>query len=206
MPIPDCGSRTPRKDVSYRLQSHEPFDVEHRIVRWDGTIRIVRSRGQIAGSHESKSSRLICSTIDITEGRLAHEKLRESEEKFRSLVTNIPDVTWSASIEGQVLYISPNVEQVVGFTPEQFCETGSEIWFSRIYPDDSERILKAFRQLFSDGKPFDEEYRYKRKDGQWIWIQDRAYRTSEKNGIRFADGIFSDVTERKLAQDGNAKG
>ena len=183
------------------LQSHEPFDIEHQIVRRDGMIRIVRSRGQFAGGCESKSGRLLCSTVDITEGRRAHERLRESEETFESLVANIPDVTWSTAVNGQVLYISPNVEQVVGFTAEQFCETSSEIWFSRIYPADSKRILEAFHQLFSNGKPFDEEYRYQRKDGKWIWIQERAYRTSEKNGIRFADGIFSEITERKLAQD-----
>jgi len=199
--IPAAEHERFEKTLITALQSREPFDMEHRIVRPDGTIRIVRSRGQFAGGHGSKSSRLICSTVDITEGRMAHEKLRESEEKFRSLVANIPDVTWSVSINGQVLYISPNVQRAVGFTPEQFCEAGSELWFSRIYPGDLQRILKAFQQLFSEGKPLDEEYRYKRKDGQWIWIQNRAYRTSEKDGIRFADGIFSDITERKITAE-----
>jgi PAS domain S-box-containing protein len=40
-----------------------------------------------------------------------------------------------------------------------------------------------------------------RKDGQWIWIQDRAYRTYERDGVRYADGVFSDITERKRAEE-----
>jgi two-component system sensor histidine kinase/response regulator len=183
------------------LQTHESFDLEHRVVRRDGSIRVVRTRGQAISRHGVTSGRLVGSTIDITEGRLAHERLRESEEKFRSLVANIPVVTWSAAMDGQVLYISPNVEQNSGFTPEEFCKKGADLWFSRIDPRDCARIAKAFEQLFAESKPFDEEYRYQRKDGRWVWIHDRAYRTSERDGVRFADGIFSDITERKRANE-----
>jgi len=183
------------------MQTHESFDIEHRVVRRDGSIRVVRSRGLAIPRLGVITGRLVGSTIDITEGRLAHDRLRESEEKYRSLVANIPDVTWSATTDGQALYISPNVEQASGFTPEEFCKKGADLWFSRIDPRDSARIAKAFEQLFAEGKSFDEEYRYQRKDGRWIWIHDRAYRTSEKDGVRFADGIFSDITERKLAAE-----
>ena len=199
--IPAAGHELFKKTLEKSLQSHEPFDLEHRIVRRDGAIRVVRSRGQVAGGIGSKSGRLIGTTVDITEGKLAHEKLRQSEEKFRSLVSNIPDVTWSAAIDGQVLYISSNVERAVGFTAEEFCQKGPELWFERIHPDDSARIKQDFERLFAEDRPFDEEYQYRRKDGQWIWVHDRAYRTSERDGLRFADGIFSDITERKRADE-----
>ena len=185
--------------IKNTLQTHEPFDVDHRIVRRDGTIRVVRSRGQVIAGQDG-SARLVGTTHDITDLRLAQEKLRQSEEKFRSLVANIPAVIWSSDVHGQIQYISPNAEPVFGFTPEEMCEKGAEIWFERIRPNDSSRVVQAFHQLFSEGRPFDVEYQVQHKDGTWTWVHDRAYRTYERDGVRCADGFISDITERKRAE------
>ncbi len=183
------------------FQTREPFDAEHRIVCHDGSVRVARSRGHFVTKPGKDSGTLFGSTIDITEGRMAHERLRESEEKFRSLVANIPDVTWTATMGGQVLYIGPNVEQALGFAPEEYCKKGSEVWFERIHSSDTQRIGRAFQDLFAEGRPFDEEYRYQRKDGEWIWIHDRAYRTYERDGVRCADGVFSNITGRRRSEE-----
>ncbi len=147
------------------------------------------------------SARLVGTTHDITDLRLAHEKLRQSEERFRSLVANIPAVIWSSDAHGQIQYISPNAEPVFGFTSEEICEKGAEIWFERICPNDSSRVVQAFHQLFSEGRPFDVEYQVQHKDGTWIWVHDRAYRTYERDGVRCADGFISNITERKRAEE-----
>ncbi len=187
--------------IARALKTHEPFDLEHRIVHRNGSVHVIRSRGQVVISLNNNALRLVGTTVDITDGKLAHQKLRQSEEKFRSLVANIPDVVWTSTVDGQTDYISPCVEQVTGFTSEEIRQKGPEAWFGRIDGDDRERIQKAFEQLFVEGRPFDVEYRVQRKDGQWIWIHDRAYRTYEKDGMRYADGIFSDTTERKRVQE-----
>ncbi len=198
--IPTADRERFDKTLKNTLQTHEPFDVEHRVVRRDGTMRVVRSRGQVVSGQDGRSARLVGTSHDITDFRLAHEKLRQSEEKFRSLVANIPAVIWSSNVHGQTQYISPNAEPVFGFTADEMCEKGAELWFERIHPSDSSRIVRAFHQLFAEGRPFDVEYRVQRKDGQWIWVHDRAYRTYERNGIRCADGIVSDISERKRAE------
>ncbi|MGO8788290.1 MAG: response regulator, partial [Terriglobia bacterium] len=51
------------------------------------------------------------------------------------------------------------------------------------------------------GKPFDVECRVRRKNGEWIWVHDRAVATYERNGVRYADGLLSDITERKRAEE-----
>jgi len=188
------------KTLTSTLQTHEPFDVEHGVVRRDGTVRVVRSRGQVVSGLSGKSVRIVGTSHDITDFRLAHQKLKQSEEKFRSLVANIPDITWSAAEDGRTHYISPNVEGLLGFTSEQIYERGSDFWSGRIDPGDCPRIMKALQQLFAEGQPFDVEYKIQREDGQWIWIHDRAYRTYEKDGVRYADGVFSDITRRKQAE------
>ena len=199
--LPDGDRERVGKTLKNTLLTREPFDVEHQVVRGDGTVRIVRSRGQAVADQNGRTVRVVGTSHDITDYRLAHERLRQSEEKFRSLVANIPDVTWSAAIDGQTQYISPNVKLVYGFTAAEICQSSAELWFARIHPDDSKRIMQAFQQLFSRGQPYDVEYRVQRKDGRWIWIHDRAYRTYERDGVRYADGLFCDITERKQAEE-----
>jgi PAS domain S-box-containing protein len=90
---------------------------------------------------------------------------------------------------------------VYGFTPEEIYRGGNTVWLGRIHPDDVETVKEQFQALFERKNHFDIEYRIQRKDQSWIWVHDRALATYEKNGIWYADGIFADVTGRKLAKD-----
>jgi two-component system, sensor histidine kinase and response regulator len=135
----------------------------------------------------------------VIQRRRSEDSLRRSEEKYRSLVANIPDVTWTSDSAGATVFISPNVEQVYGFTPEEIC-AHPELWFGRIHPDDGEAVKGAYRDLFEGNRKFEVEYRIQRKDGAWIWLYDRTLGTYVKGGKTYADGIFTDVTERKRAE------
>jgi PAS domain S-box-containing protein len=126
--------------------------------------------------------------------------LQGSIEKYESLVTNIPDVIWTTDAEGKTRFISPSIEQVFGFTAEEVCAGGSSIWLGRIHPDDVDRVRTAFQALFHQHERFEVEYRIQRKDGQWIWLHDRSFKTYTKEGVVYADGVFRDITERKRAE------
>jgi PAS domain S-box-containing protein len=167
---------------------------EHGLnTRWETRVVPIMRDGQVVAAN-------LIST-DITEHKKAEEALRQSEEKYRSLITNIPDVTWTTDCEGKTTFISPNIEKVYGFTPEEVYRGGSHIWFGRVHPDDVEHIKEAYESLFTENKIFDVEYRIQRKDGRWIWLRDRAVATYEKNGVMYADGIFSDITEHEKITD-----
>jgi len=127
--------------------------------------------------------------------------LQASEKKYRSLVENIPDVTWTTDSEGHTLFISPNVARVYGYTPEEIYEAGAALWFLRIHPDDAPRVKEAFESLFTTGKIYDVEYRIRRKDENWIWLHDRAVAAYEKGGVQYADGVFSDITEHRRMEE-----
>lgn len=137
---------------------------------------------------------------DVTEHERDTEMLQRSEERYRRLVANLPDVTWTSSENGQTTYISQNVEDVYGYTAEEICTRGEELWFGHIHPEDLERVSQGFRNLFFKNESFDSEYRIQHKNGEWIWVHDRALRTHSENGVRYADGVFSDITARKRAE------
>ena len=137
---------------------------------------------------------------DITQRKQSEQALRASEEKYRSLIDHIPDVVWTADSNRELLYISGNAVKVLGFSSEELLEKGRELWMDRIHPEDAARVRQAYRKLFSNGEKFDVEYRICRKDGEWIWLHDRALTTRPREGIMCADGIFLDVTQRRQAE------
>ena len=143
---------------------------------------------------------------DITESKRAEETLRESEEKYRLLIENIPSVTWISSEDGQTVFISPNVRKVYGHSQEEIYGGGDSLWFGRIHSDDAEWVRKAFDSLFAEEQEFDLEYRIQRKDGAWIWLHDRAIMAYEKDDVRYAYGVFSDITDRKQAEEALREG
>ena len=182
-------------EEGFRFDGHE---IRHHITTGEYRWFLMMGHGIIEDRH------LIGSwgtALDITERKLAEEALQASEEKNRSLIQNIPDVVWTTDEEGHSTYISSNVERVYGFTAQEICERGAELWLGRIHSDDGERVQTSFDAVFKEGVQLDIEYRIRRKDGEWIWLQDRSIGAYEKDGIKYADGVFYDITERKKAEE-----
>jgi len=123
------------------------------------------------------------------------------EERYQTLIENIPDVTWISDEDGNTCFISPNVENIYGYTADEIYRFGSELFFKRIHPDDVEDVISSFKQFLSEGKPYDVIYRIKHKDGNWIWIHDRALKKMAIEGKVQAYGIFTDITKSKQAEE-----
>ncbi len=139
--------------------------------------------------------------IDIGDRIRSDEALRGKEEQYRRVLANLPDVTWTSDVEGRTNYVSPNVREVFGYTPDEVKAGGMELRRARVHPDDAASVLQCYVALFSDNKIFDIEYRIKHKDGRWVWVRNRALRTHIEDGKLFADGVLCDITERKLAEE-----
>ncbi|MEQ2005238.1 MAG: PAS domain S-box protein [Limisphaerales bacterium] len=140
-------------------------------------------------------------TRDMTERRQAHEALRLNEEKFRSLVNHIPDAVWTVNAAGEALFVSGNAERIYGFTVDELKAQGAALGLARVHPEDAARLREAWQALFERQQRFEVECRYERKDGRQAWLLLRASAIYEKDGQLVADGITSDITERKRAED-----
>jgi PAS domain S-box-containing protein len=135
---------------------------------------------------------------DITQRKQSEQALRASEEKYRSLIDHIPDVVWTADANQDLLYVSGNAVKVLGYSADELL--GGQLWLNRIHPEDAARVRQAYQKLFSEGEKFDVEYRVCRKDGEWIWLHNRALATRPREGTMCADGIFKEITQRRLAE------
>ena len=135
--------------------------------------------------------------------RANEEALRESEAKYRTLVERIPAIIYTAAVDESKtrLYVSPQVESILGFTPEEYL-ANSELWSELIHSDDRQRILGEAEYFYTTGEPFISEYRTFTRDGRTLWLHDEAVMLRDNAGkFQFIQGVRMDITERKLAEE-----
>jgi PAS domain S-box-containing protein len=112
--------------------------------------------------------------VDITERKQAEKALADAEQRYRTLVEQIPAVTYIDPVNDPdtSLYTSPEIEWMLGCTPEEW--TKGKQWPKRLHPDDRERILAADERFEAGyGEPFSEEYRMVHRDGHVLWVRDQ---------------------------------
>ena len=198
----------PVEDIAIPLSWFEALPPEqpvvsfdHRVVGRDGLMvwqqysvrRLFREGGQ--------TLEFQAVIQEITHRKQTEQALRASEGKYRSLVANIPDIVWTADANRKLLYVSDSVEKILGYTAGELIQGGGTLWLDRIHPNDFPNVQLAYQMLFAKEKAFDVEYRIRRKDGQWIWLQSRAPSTYVRDGTFGADGLLSDITQRKRVEE-----
>ena len=130
----------------------------------------------------------------------ARARLRQGEEKFRRILTNQPDIAWTADQNGRIVYISPKIQDWTGFSSKEVYAGGVQFLIDRVHPDDLPRVLHAMEILFSQHTSIDVELRLQKKDGAWLWLHDRSRGTYRENGVTCADGVLSDISDRKWSE------
>lgn len=146
-------------------------------------------------------SALAAAWLSSTTARARHmqDLLRQSEAKFRRVLTNLPDIAWTADAAGRVLYISPKVGQSLGYANQEIYASGTRLLVERVHPADMRRVQGAMRALFQEGGVMDVEFRFRRPDDAWIWLHCRAV-GYQINDAAVADGVLSDISLRKHAE------
>lgn len=198
------------RELASRLLSGERSGVrvEMRYVRKDGALvwgRLTASR--LSDPEEERAMGLLL-VEDITSEKDAEEARATAEHRYRTLIETMPAVTyvWESTVNksrgAYVTYTSPQVEQLLGFTAEEW-EGDPALWTERLHPDDRDAVIEATAESERDGVPFSAEYRYLAKDGRVVWVRDEALlieRTADGRPWRF-QGVMMDVTDRKLVEE-----
>lgn len=151
--------------------------------------------------------RLISTVRDISKRKHAESELRRSEERFRTVLGNSKDPVYCLSLPTLTYdYISPAVEQVLGFSIEECIAGGLRFMFSRIHPEDyqskRDRLDKLIARDFNgDFQPV-LEYRFKHKNEGYRWISDNRSVVRDHEGKPVAIiGNLRDFTTRREQEE-----
>ncbi|HET6712334.1 MAG TPA: PAS domain-containing protein [Actinomycetota bacterium] len=139
--------------------------------------------------------------IDITEQRLAEQRLLASERRYRALVEQVPAIMYEMGPddERRTLFVSPHVEAILGYKRQEWLDQ-PDIWVELLHPDDRERELAAHDRHNETGEPWQREYRLIASDGREVWVHDQAQLVHDAEGSRWL-GVMLDITPQKDAEE-----
>ncbi len=122
--------------------------------------------------------------------------LRESEEKYRTLVETVPLVVYRLDREGRTIYINRFVEELLGLSPEAVFRE-ADFWKTKVCEEDRERVWPLMERCLRQGTEFKAEYRVHHASGRYLHVLDHALPVLHEDGsVRVVDGFLVDVTDR----------
>ena len=197
-----------RADLDLRIRAAlaggPGFDLQHRIVRSDGSVRWLRVRAEMQASDGEVPARLYGTIMDVTERRYAGEALRQSEARHReaahelaSILDSSLDVICTLDEQGKVARISAACERILGYRPEEL--VGTRL-VDLLVPEDLGPSLEAEASVRAGHPATSYENRLRRKDGSVVTIAWSARWSAEQSTI-FCVG--RDVSEAKLIAEAN---
>ncbi|HXF99048.1 MAG TPA: EAL domain-containing protein [Gaiellaceae bacterium] len=139
--------------------------------------------------------------LDITERKATEDALRRAELRYRTLVEQLPLAIYIDRLDetSSNVYTSPQIEAMLGYSVQEWAEN-PDLFVELLHPEDRERVLAAHRRTHATGEPLHLEYRLRRRDGRWVWVQDQA-RVVAEGGESFLQGYLLDVTARREAEE-----
>jgi PAS domain S-box-containing protein len=170
------------------------YDVEYRVIRSDGAVRMVHSRGDVTWDETGKPLRQFGVLQDITELRLAEQELRASEARFRTFVDHATDAFFLLDDRLKVVDVNRQACNSLGYSREELVG---------LYPRDfdvglDEASIERLRQRIAAGEILTFETRHRRKDDVSFPVEISA--TQFEPGGRLLC-LVRDITERKRAED-----
>jgi adenylate cyclase len=171
---------------------------EYRFRKKDGIYCWVSDAQRLIRDAKGQPLEVVGSWSDISERKRAEQAEAATRERLEKLLAHSPAVIYSFKASGDYAptFISRNVKDLLGYDPEEYLDS-PDFWRSRVHPNDSARILGEYGRLFAEGR-LSIEYRFRRKDGSYCWINDELQLMRGPAGEPIeVVGSWTDITSRK---------
>jgi PAS domain S-box-containing protein len=202
----------PRAKVAHQqaMRLGGAYEQEYRVVLPDGTMRWVLARGEGIQDENGQPKGLAGIVLDITRLKETEAALRrreaelaESERRFRATADAMPQIVWSARLDGYHDYYNRRWYEFTGM-PEG--STDGEGWNGLFHPDDQDRAWAKWRYSLATGEPYEIEYRLRHRSGEYRWVLGRALPVRNDQGtIERWFGTCTDIHDLKRAEQALAE-
>ena len=166
-------------------------------IKADGTPFDMEVNGEFIRDHDGIPTSMVFIVRDISDRKIAENKLLKSEETYRKLVESIKDIVFEVNLEGTIKYLSPSIEKLFNYKPADLI---GKNFFSFVHPDDQPFLKEVFKNnRFNEYNNI--EYRCLSDSGKIVWVQVSAQYSYEEGRISGRTGIMHDITDQKLAEE-----
>lgn len=157
------------------LKTKQPVtDIRHAIEDSNGIKKYLSINGSPVFNEVGELRSLVFLITDITENVLKQKALEDSEAKYRTITELSLSMVYDLDIASGVNYWAGAIQEITGYTPEEYNAIGYEAWMVLIHPEDKEKTIQVFDESMANRTKFSCEYRYKRKDGSYVYIEDNG--------------------------------
>src|SRR5437660_4745181 len=188
-----------REAVFTALRERRMYEAEHRIRHKDGSVRWIWARGHGVFAPDGSLRFIEGLNLDVTRQKQAEERLRESEQRWRSLTETLPQLVWSATPDGTCDYFSSQWTEHTGIAEADLL--GWQ-WLETLHPDDREPTRHFWLESVAGHHAYDIEYRVRRRDGEYRWFKTRGVPIKGTGGkIVKWFGTCTDITELRDSEE-----
>lgn len=174
---------------------------EYRLLMKKGGVRHIESQGNVIRNKDGKIDRVVVVSRDITERKLADEKLKQSEKLLAAAQQLAHIGSWEWNIEENKVGWSEEMCRIYGVQPHEF-DGSYEAFLERVHPEDREKVKKIVGESLRLKEPFAYEHRIVLPDGGIRFLEARGeVVVDEKGNIIQMVGTGQDITERKRAHE-----
>ena len=126
------------------------------------------------------------------------EDIGQREERFRTIVTQVPGAVFRYRPDGPIEFVSDAIEEISGYPARQFMRGTTDSWTNLIAPDDRKRHRRTVANALASGKPYQIEYRIIDASGTERWLAENGQpQAGDGHNPLWVDGIMADISERK---------
>ena len=194
---PDDRERTNQAWME-AAQTNSLYEIEFRLRSSDGNYRYFQARGVPILNEDGSVREWVGTCTDIHDRKQAEDAIKQSEERYRSLILATSQIVWITDAEGRC-EDTPSMRAYTGQTEAEVVGYG---WLDTIHPDDREGTLQVWNEAVQTKSLYEMEYRLRSSDGNYRYFQARAVPIlNEDSSIREWVGTSIDIHERKQAED-----
>jgi two-component system CheB/CheR fusion protein len=179
------------------VRERGPFHQLTRIQRSDGAWRWMESVGQPLFDGKGSYLGHVGVSPDITDRKEVEEALRGSEERFRTVADNVPQLIWTNDAQGKANYFNRRWFEYSGLSYEESAGPG---WQAIVHPEDEPASVERWHTALAKGEVFDCEYRLRGAHGEYRWFIGRNVPLRQNGEILSWFGTATDIEEAKQAQ------
>ncbi|MGH6804009.1 MAG: PAS domain-containing protein, partial [Methyloceanibacter sp.] len=175
--------------------------VEYRFQHRDGHYIWIQDTFKVVKDQAGHPSELVGAWADITERKSIETELSDTRQRLQYLLAVSPAIIYTTKASGDFgcTFISENLCAIMGYSPQEMT-TDPKCWPDHLHPDDAPRVFDEMRPLIERGGGMI-EYRFRHRDGHYIWIQDTFKVVNDEDGHpRELVGAWADITESKRAE------